>query len=206
MVAGGTGFHRASPARRKPDSRASERSGHSDIDVHGGAHLIELDPFVLGMGLGDIAWSIDQTGDSGFADRAGVRPERHAANRGLATRDRADDLANAAEVGFRDANLGANVPAAAFLRAVDDYRPALVWVSSTAAAAAETRQLLRGLGDRQAQRALTVVVGGRGLAAHLGAGAAVVHHLGSMAELAGFARALLAQPPRGADADGPRAG
>jgi excisionase family DNA binding protein len=108
-----------------------------------------------------------------------------------------------ADVGFRDANLGANVPAAAFLRAVDDYGPALVWVSVTAADATEVRRLLRGLADRQRARPLPVVVGGRGLDGREMAGVVALHHLGSMTELTGFARALRARGPQAEGGDAP---
>jgi excisionase family DNA binding protein len=101
-----------------------------------------------------------------------------------------------ADVGYRDANLGADVPADTFVRAIDEYQPALVWLSVTAAVEAGTvRQLLRALVERGRSRAVPIVGGGRSLDRAVTAEVGTVHHLGSMAELAGFARAHLSRWP-----------
>jgi hypothetical protein len=98
-----------------------------------------------------------------------------------------------AEVGWRDVNVGADVPIEVFARAIDEYRPALVWVSATVRDDGGGARLLRALAELGSARRLPIVVGGQATNAPLVAGRPGIHHLGSMAELAGFARALLAR-------------
>lgn len=99
-----------------------------------------------------------------------------------------------AEVGWRDVNLGADVPIEVFARAIEEYRPALVWVSATVRDdGGRVARLLRELAALGSARQIPIVVGGQAADARLTAALVGVHHLGSMAELAGFARALLAR-------------
>ena len=102
-----------------------------------------------------------------------------------------------AEAGFRDRDLGADTPCEAVLAAIGRHRPALVWLSYSVAPA-DARAARREL-ERMAETmgAAVLVVGGRGagavpLPAHQG-----VHRLGSMSELAAFARGVAAGAPAG---------
>jgi MerR family transcriptional regulator, light-induced transcriptional regulator len=97
-----------------------------------------------------------------------------------------------ADAGFREVNLGPTMPAEALLSASARYAPLLVWRTASIPTGHETlRQdlstVLRGLAPR-----VRVVLGGRGVPAGVFRMAERVPHLGSMAELTGFARALLA--------------
>lgn len=99
-----------------------------------------------------------------------------------------------AEAGFRDRNLGADTPVAALAAALRHHRPRLAWLSFSVAPA-DPRAARQGL--EQLVEALgsgTLVLGGRAadavpLPAHPG-----VVRLGSMAELAAFARAKAPAP------------
>jgi excisionase family DNA binding protein len=108
-----------------------------------------------------------------------------------------------AEAGYRDVNLGPDMPTEPLLVAVERYAPAIVW--RTASVPVELEPLLRDLetlADRAAQRGGRLVLGGRGVPAGPFALPAGVHHLGSMGELMGFARGLRAVQ---AGAEAPRA-
>lgn len=106
-----------------------------------------------------------------------------------------------AEAGFRDVNLGPTMPTAALLSAVDRYAPALVWRTVSVATDAEAlRRDLLTLLERMPAHG-SIVLGGRGVPQGILHLPDRVHHLGSMSELAGFARGVLAV--RGVDAAPP---
>jgi len=92
-----------------------------------------------------------------------------------------------ADLGYRDHNLGPEVPMPALGQAADHYRPHIVWLALSVvreddgltAAAVE-------LADRLARRGATLVLGGRGVPAL--APTAGLLRIHSMAELAAFAR------------------
>lgn len=99
-----------------------------------------------------------------------------------------------ADAGFRAFNLGPDVPSAVLLAGVRVYAPVLVWRSATIlgagrAIASERRSIGRLPSDHRPE----LVVGGRGASPVELRRAGGVQRLSSMAELAGFARAFLAQ-------------
>jgi excisionase family DNA binding protein len=92
-----------------------------------------------------------------------------------------------ADLGYRDHNLGPDLPTTAMLKAVDHYRPRLVWLAMSVSRAderltpAETE-----LAARLERQGATLIVGGRGAPPAIPiAGVLRIH---SMAELAAFAR------------------
>ena len=98
------------------------------------------------------------------------------------------------ECGYRAINLGPNSPTAALLAAVAKYRPALVWLSLTAISdAGICAQNLRELSSSLA--GIPLVVGGRHAASVALIAGPAVHVVGSMCELAAFARALVLRRP-----------
>jgi excisionase family DNA binding protein len=108
-----------------------------------------------------------------------------------------------ADAGFGDVNLGATVPTMALVSAVASYAPAVVWRTVSIAVDVETlRRDLCAVLDVMPPHG-TIVLGGRGVPAGLLRLPDRVHHLGSMSELAGFARGVLtmqtpdAAPPAG---------
>ena len=100
-----------------------------------------------------------------------------------------------AEAGFRDRDLGADTPVQATAAAIRHYRPGLVW-QSFSVPPGDPRDARLGLGRlARAWPSATLVVGGRAadsvpLQRHPG-----VVRLGSMAELAAFARGLVRPEP-----------
>jgi len=103
-----------------------------------------------------------------------------------------------AEAGYRDVNLGPTTPTAALASAVDRYAPWLVWRTVSVPTDHETlRRDLAGVLERLAPQG-RVVLGGRGVPSGVFTLSDRVHHLGSMGELAGFARGLLATRAAGA--------
>jgi MerR family transcriptional regulator, light-induced transcriptional regulator len=108
-----------------------------------------------------------------------------------------------ADAGFRDVNLGPTMPTAALTSAVERYAPALVWrtVSITADAEAVRRDLSAVLEKMPPHGSM--VLGGRGVPPGIHHLPERIHHLGSMSELAGFARGILAM--RASDAPPPAA-
>lgn len=95
-----------------------------------------------------------------------------------------------AEAGFRDHDLGADVPASAMIAAVEHYRPQLVWqsMSGTPRSVRDAARVLEELAEAAGDG--TLVVGGRGadgvgLPARDGA-----HRFNSMSELSAFARGV----------------
>jgi excisionase family DNA binding protein len=103
-----------------------------------------------------------------------------------------------ADAGFRDVNLGPTVPTAALVSAVARYAPVIVWRTMSAPVEAETlRRDLHAVLDAMPPEG-RIVLGGRGVPLGLRQLPDRVHYLGSMGELAGFARGVLAM--RGTDA------
>jgi len=105
------------------------------------------------------------------------------------------------DAGYAPRNLGADTPVEALTRAAAHYQPRLVWltISSEPRPGGELVRHLDALAGTVAPWDGVVVVGGRTLRP-LPSIATNVHHLGSMAELAAFARGLGAdrQPARSA--------
>lgn len=107
-----------------------------------------------------------------------------------------------ADAGYREVNLGPEVPTDVLLCGIDRYRPELVWRTASTRTSAELLQsdlaaLRTGLGSARA----SVVFGGRGIPASRLALPEGTHHLASMGELAGFARGLLAARGGGGSAE-----
>jgi MerR family transcriptional regulator, light-induced transcriptional regulator len=109
-----------------------------------------------------------------------------------------------ADAGYRVRDLGARTPVAAMLAAVAHYRPRLVW-QSLSVEPEDPAEASRGLARIAAAVAPgTLVVGGRASEAVDFPGAPNVHRLGSMAELAAFARgAASAEASEGVRENGP---
>src|SRR5208337_3298426 len=63
--------------------RLTQRERHLIIRFGGPVNLIEIDPLILGMGLGDVAGSKDHTGEAAGAQWAGVGAIRYADDPGL---------------------------------------------------------------------------------------------------------------------------
>ncbi|MDG2306318.1 MAG: hypothetical protein P8R42_17045 [Candidatus Binatia bacterium] len=97
-----------------------------------------------------------------------------------------------ADVGFRSLNLGPHVPSAALVSAAETYGPLLVWrCASIPGAGRSLRPEVRHFRSLAPDRRPGFIVGGAGFSsADLPRGHGV-EHLHSMAELAGFGRALL---------------
>lgn len=96
-----------------------------------------------------------------------------------------------ASEGWRDLNLGPNVPAAALEEAIRKFRPRLVWISFSHQEPADAE--LRALNQTfklAEELGASVVVGGQGLQSGSRALAPTVHVLSSMQALAGFARGI----------------
>jgi MerR family transcriptional regulator, light-induced transcriptional regulator len=97
------------------------------------------------------------------------------------------------ECGYRDVNLGANVPAEAMIHAIRQHSPALVWVSvSTLMDRTALAEYVQRLSAACQQVGSSLVLGGRGA---IGGGTSMplangTHLVGSMSELAALARAL----------------
>src|SRR5262245_54517722 len=78
-------------------SRLAELDGDPVVRFGGQADLLELDPFVPGVGLGDVAGTEDDAGQSGRAERPGVGAEGDAQDLGPAAGGRGDGLAQRVE-------------------------------------------------------------------------------------------------------------
>jgi len=98
-----------------------------------------------------------------------------------------------AEVGYRDQNLGPDVPIAVLSDAVATYHPRIVWLAMSVPS--EDRRLVRslaGLAEMLRRRRATLVVGGRGVPSMAETPGLV--RARSMSELAAFARGMLLGP------------
>jgi excisionase family DNA binding protein len=94
-----------------------------------------------------------------------------------------------ADLGYRDHNLGPEVPVPALEQAIERYRPTIVWLAlSVVGEDAELAPGVAAVGERLARRGATLVVGGRGSAALVATAGVLKMH--SMAELAAFARGV----------------
>lgn len=94
-----------------------------------------------------------------------------------------------AELGYRDHNLGPETPLAALEHAIERYRPRLAWLAMSVPPPADLARAVTHLASTLASRGGALVVGGRGVPA-LGEPPGLVR-VGSMAELAAFARGAL---------------
>jgi MerR family transcriptional regulator, light-induced transcriptional regulator len=93
-----------------------------------------------------------------------------------------------ADAGYEVRNLGADTPVDATLAAMRHYRPRLVW-QSFSSAPRSARQATAGLARIADELGgASLVVGGRGSAALVLPARGAVHRMGSMTELAAFAR------------------
>ena len=160
-------------ARRGPEEQVRERQAF-DTFVHA---------------LYDIRSAISDRSGAPVALGAAAQGDAYVLPSAMAT-------AVLADVGFRTFDLGTDLPRAVLLAAVRMHRPLLVWRSVSVesnAVAADARALAAMDGD-----APVFVVGGRGLPGSDVRRAREAERLHSMAELAGFGRALLARErPRG---------
>ncbi len=101
-----------------------------------------------------------------------------------------------AEAGYHEVNLGPDVPTVALERAVERYRPVLVWRSIGIPVEVEsTRRDLAALAQRLSLSDAFLVVGGRGSRAVADTPLDGGRLLGSMTELSSFARELLPDHP-----------
>jgi len=99
-----------------------------------------------------------------------------------------------AEVGFRDINFGANTPLALLADQAVEWGARLVWISVSAAPDSRTlRTQIEGFVPTLARRKIDLAIGGLHSADVIPRGVPNVHAIGSMAELAGFARGLLSR-------------
>jgi MerR family transcriptional regulator, light-induced transcriptional regulator len=100
-----------------------------------------------------------------------------------------------AEAGYRERNLGAVSPVAATLAAIRHHQPRIVWQSFSVAphSIREAKKGLASIADAMGDAAL--VIGGRASQSVPLPDRSNVHRLGSMAELAAFARGAVS-PPR----------
>lgn len=98
-----------------------------------------------------------------------------------------------AELGWREANLGANTPWEQFLSVAQRERASLVWISMTAEPNAEYPSQLKQLGASLAELPCQLVIGGRQLTDEwMRLGLDNLHAARSMVELQSFGRGLLA--------------
>jgi len=98
-----------------------------------------------------------------------------------------------AELGWREANLGANTPWEQFLSVAQRERASLVWLSMTADPRADYPQQLKQLGTSLAELSCQLVIGGRQLSDDwMRMGLDNLHSARSMVELQSFGRGLLA--------------
>lgn len=111
------------------------------------------------------------------------------------------------ECGYRDVNMGANVPVETMLHAVRQHSPALVWLSvSTSMDRGALSEYVQRLGAMCQQLGATLAIGGRGVAGLSLPGASSTHMVASMSELAALARALKAPVVGTGDRAAPRNG
>jgi methanogenic corrinoid protein MtbC1 len=98
-----------------------------------------------------------------------------------------------AGAGWREINLGPNLPLAALESAVAAHRPSLVWLSCSVESVARQRQrAVRKIGHDLAEKQIRMLVGGRGWEhSRFGPGAGI-KYVKSMAEVAAFADGLVA--------------
>jgi len=96
--------------------------------------------------------------------------------------------------GWRDINLGANLPLEALLSAIRSYRPALVWISLSAeGAVGEAVRILPAVALAAREVDAEIVIGGRVFAGGLSDEWRSLHYLAGMEALATYGRGLLAQ-------------
>lgn len=98
-----------------------------------------------------------------------------------------------ADAGYRDVNLGADVPADTLREAVERYRPRIVWLAATAPIAPDAlRAYCATVAASEHMAGAALIVGGRSAAAAALLGLPRVHVLESMTAMATFARTLTA--------------
>ena len=101
-----------------------------------------------------------------------------------------------AELGWRATSLGGPLPFSSLVRAIDDHRPRLFWVSVSLVPDIPSfvngyHHFYQTVGDRTA-----VVVGGRGLTVMIKDQLRFAAHCENMAQLVDFAKALQPQPAK----------
>jgi MerR family transcriptional regulator, light-induced transcriptional regulator len=102
------------------------------------------------------------------------------------------------EVGYHAINLGPDLPGVALAHGIERHRPSLVWRSASIAIdGRDLRRDVEALEQGIRTRRTELVLGGRGLASTSVPRGERCHAFSSMAELAGFARGLLASRAAG---------
>lgn len=101
------------------------------------------------------------------------------------------------DLGWEAVNLGPNTPTSSFLKALDEYRPRICWLSASYLEDAdrfvrEYHEIYREAEDR----GIAVVIGGFALSRELGSRVPHTVHGAGMEQLAAFARALVPPPKR----------
>lgn len=95
-------------------------------------------------------------------------------------------------VGFATSNLGPETPDSAFVSAIDNLRPSLVWISfTTALRPADGKRLIRIVGKTVERVGGSLVIGGQASGNLPLDDSAVSFRVDSMVELAAFARGVL---------------
>jgi methanogenic corrinoid protein MtbC1 len=99
------------------------------------------------------------------------------------------------ECGFQETNLGANLPVESLIAAAREKSPKLVWLAvSYVADRSVFIEGLQRLADALATMGSALVIGGRGVAGLILPVLPSTHVVGSMSELASFAKGLKADP------------
>ncbi len=94
-------------------------------------------------------------------------------------------------VGWREMNLGSDLPVEALVKAMERHRPGLVWISFSSKSAAERFRSEHGpIPAAASALGARLVVGGGACPRSLRKGDSPYHYLPTMEALAGFARAL----------------
>lgn len=102
------------------------------------------------------------------------------------------------ECGFRDVNMGPNLPFESFLAAIKEYQPRLVWLSATHLD--DRDGFVQGLvrvSQAVAQTGATLALGGRAIYSLPLPELPATHIVMSMSELAALGRAIKVQPAAG---------
>lgn len=109
------------------------------------------------------------------------------------------------EAGFHEINYGGNTPAELLAEAATDEKAAIVWVSiSHVADAGELDRKVTMLASCLSRNGVPLLLGGRAVPRSLAVDRPNVHYASSMAEVAAFAKGLLANRAKPESGDIPR--